>query len=421
MKEKLLSLEKKYGRPGDIYYIPVVLGYLFTLVMFNFRPGVFSTLLLLVVTARLFLTGRIKGRDIMDRLILVYLLYNIISGLFIGRSSMSFSVFTGEFVVSILPVIFYFSGRYRYIKAEGENAGGISSPENERDGFYRMFTISVLIIGIAGIILYIWAPDFYIDYSYKMLFISKADVPTMRVRMNSTIGCTLLGFLGVAGMLTGACGLERAEDKKRVARSLVTIVICLLIAVLSNQRSAMVGVILVIFYLNYLAFFKLDLIDRRYLKFELIAMAAVFILLLVIKPDILLKIWYRLRSLPLAVSERSEQWIAAINNMHSTWFGNGPGANGHRALGTEGAHVIADGGLIKLYCEEGIIGFSLFLYIVISGMKKGLFSMKKSYVSLGIAAITLLESIGSNIIAFQLSTPVFWYAIGALNREDDPE
>ena len=41
--------------------------------------------------------------------------------------------------------------------------------------------------------------------------------------------------------------------------------------------------------------------------------------------------------------------------MKSIWLGNGLGANGHRAIGyTE--HLVADGGIAKLYVESGIIG-----------------------------------------------------------------
>ena len=140
------------------------------------------------------------------------------------------------------------------------------------------------------------------------------------------------------------------------------------------------------------------------------------ILLCFLRPEMLLKIWWRLESLPGAVSERSEQWVAAVNNMYSTWIGNGLGANGHRALGIEDAHVIADGGLIKLYCEEGVIGFSVFLYIILNAVKKGLGDIKDFYTELGLMAVTLLQSIGSNVIAFQRAAPIFWFAIGRINH-----
>ena len=128
-----------------------------------------------------------------------------------------------------------------------------------------------------------------------------------------------------------------------------------------------------------------------------------------------MEVYYRLASLPLAVGERSEQWVAAVNNMYSTWLGNGLGANGHRAIGLEDAFVVADGGLVKSYCEQGIFGFSMFIYILILTFKKGLGNIKEYSAEVGIAAIAILQSIGSNILSFQLAVPIFWFAIGRIH------
>ena len=151
----------------------------------------------------------------------------------------------------------------------------------------------------------------------------------------------------------------------------------LVVAFMSNQRSAMVVAILVIVYFNYLIFFEYRAVERKYFFIELAVLAVCFIALCIVSMDTVMKIYYRLVSLPDAIGERSEQWIAAVNNMYSTWLGNGLGANGHRALGIEGAHVIADGGLVKMYCEQGIFGFSIFLYIVILAFRKGVRNVKE--------------------------------------------
>ena len=481
MREKYKGFISKYGYFFEWYYLLVILVYILTLVKDLVRPGVIASALLILVWVEVFLSDPkgFKGFSIQDWLVFSYFVYNILSVIWLTLGGLPASVFLGEFVVSVLPLGFYFAGRLC-----GERLAG----------FYEKFTLAVLVVGIVGILLYIAAPQFYLDYSFRYLFISKADAPTMRVRMNSVVGCTLLGFLGTAGMMSGAyflktnpvkahstipseranrvgsgrtssegkgnCPVSRSQtcewrtskaagsssrgisnaqaapaavsaqgnwadtgkETSRVKSSrifgILSIVICLIVAVMSNQRSVLVSAILVMIYINYLLFFKLDLIPKKYFYAELCLIAAVFVLLCIIKFDVILKFWWRLASLPGAVSERSEQWIAAINNMYSTWLGNGLGANGHRALGIEGTHVIADGGLIKLYCEEGILGFSLFLYIVILAVKKGLSNVREYYVELGILALVFLQSIGSNIIAFQLATPIFWFAIGRIQAPE---
>lgn len=122
-------------------------------------------------------------------------------------------------------------------------------------------------------------------------------------------------------------------------------------------------------------------------------------------------------SLPGAIGQRSEQWVSAINNMYGQWFGNGLGANGHKAIGIEGAKVVADGGLVKLYCEEGALGFSLFAFIILVIVRQSFKDLKKYFSELGIIMTALLMSIGSNIIAFQLCMPIFYFALGVIGAD----
>ena len=102
--------------------------------------------------------------------------------------------------------------------------------------------------------------------------------------------------------------------------------------------------------------------------------------------------------------------------MFNKWLGNGLGANGHRAIGyTE--HLIADGGIAKLYVEMGIIGTSLFVFLMILILKRGVKNLKKTAPEVGIIIVTLLISIGSNMMSFALAVPVLYYAIGAIAHE----
>ncbi len=202
------------------------------------------------------------------------------------------------------------------------------------------------------------------------------------------------------------------SGRKNVIFALVTIASCLLFAIMANQRSGLVAAGLVLVYINYLLFFHLDLIRKKYFLYEIIAIAAVFVLVCVVRFDFILKFWYRIISLPTAISQRSEQWVAAVNNMYSSWIGNGLGANGHRALGIEDAHVIADGGLVKLYCENGVVGISIFIFLLLQVLSGGIRNIRRYYVEVGIIIVALLQSIGSNMLAFQLCTPIFWFAVG---------
>ncbi|MBQ7582227.1 MAG: hypothetical protein IJU25_05360 [Lachnospiraceae bacterium] len=408
----------KQNRLSGLYYVLVVLGYTATLFFTGMRPGVFATLLMALVVLELVFHKELLIGSLPDIMVVCFFVYQILSLIWLRAGGYPFSVFAEEFISSVLPMVFYFVG-----KTAGDRTFR----------WYRWYLIAMLILGILGVILYAWAPQFYNDWSFAWNHTSKADAATTRVRMNSVVGSTCLSFTMVAGMLSGAYFLSAHEDngakkqedasKSNGRRSslifgIVCMALCFLFAILANQRSGLVAAALVIVYVNYLLFFDLHLIKRKYFWIELCVIAGLFLAACAIRFDYVLKFWYRIISLPSAISERSEQWVAAVNNMYSVWLGNGLGANGHRAIGIEGAHVIADGGLIKLYCENGVLGFSMWLFLVILACKRGLKRIAVYYTELGIVAIGILQSIGSNMLAFQLCAPVFWFAIGKLCEKD---
>lgn len=400
-------------RISDLYYILAVISYVSTLFVNGMRPGVFGAALMVLVLAELAVRKELRPKAMADYIATAFFAYQILSVIWLVRGGFPLSVYINEFVSSCFPMIFYFVGR----------SAGLRSAK-----WYRNYLYAMLVLGVLGVAMYVIAPGFYIDWAYRWIYISKADAATMRVRMHSVVGSTCLSFLMVAGMLAGSYFLGRYDHdgdvpkekidgsqkggRRDVVFACVTMGACLLFAIMANQRSGLVAAALVLVYVNYLIFFKLDMIPRKYFMYEVIAIAAVFVAVGIVRFDFLLKFWYRIISLPTAISQRSEQWVAAVNNMYSSWIGNGLGANGHRAIGIEDAHVIADGGLVKLYCENGVIGFSLFIYLLILVLTDGIKNIRSRYVEVGIIIVGLLQSIGSNMLAFQICAPIFWFAVG---------
>ncbi len=379
---------------SEWYYPFVMFGYLLTLILSGMRPGVLGAVLLLCVAAELVIKKRVVLKHTLDWLTVAYVVYNLLSVIWLVKSGLPVKIYAEEFSNSILPVVFYMAGR---------------TAADRTKEFYKKFIAAVVLICVAGLVLYITAPQFYLDYLVKWSYISKADAPTMHIRMHSVIGSTILGFLSVCGMLASSYFMKDAKERKA---GIIFFVLNFIFAILSNQRSAMVVAVLVILYINYILFFELKLIAKKYLAVEGGVMIAAFAGLCIVWFDVIRKVYARLISLPGAIGQRSEQWVAAVNNMYSYWLGNGLGANGHKALDFDGTHVIADGGLVKMFCEEGILGFSIFVYILILLYSKSRRNLKNCYVEIGIISIALLQSIGSNIICFQLAAPVFWFAIG---------
>lgn len=383
---------KKIGF-GEWYYLIVVIGYIMTLVSGNVRPGILASAMLVLVAGQILVRRDVSFNGTIDYLMASYLIYNLLSGIWCVFYGMPVSVFLGEFSTAALTMVFYYVGR---------------GMEEERiDGFYRKFIAAVLLVGIVGFLLYLWAPQWYLDYLFEYGYISKADAPTMRIRMISVIGSILMGYLAVAAMLASAHIILNSEGKKGKTLLFVN---CFL-AFMSNQRSAMVVAVLVLVYVNYLIFFVFHMLPKKYFVMECAGICAAFAGICIVYFRAILKIYYRLVSLPGAIGQRSDSWVGAANNMKNIWLGNGLGANGHRAAGIQ-PYIVADGGLAKIFCEMGIIGTSIFIFMMILVFKKGSKRLLYCAAELGIVGITLLQCIGSNMLEFQLSTPIFWFAVG---------
>ncbi|SKB86504.1 hypothetical protein SAMN06296386_10753 [Lachnospiraceae bacterium] len=401
MKEKAMFLA------GEWYYPAILLVYVLSLISLDLiHPGVFSAVFMLIFWASLAVFA-VNKRDMIkdifkkapavDVIMCLWLLYNILSGIWtVLGSKMPVSVYLGELFTTALPMGFYFLGRF----------------SEKRDTFHRNFVLAVAAIGILGIVLYITAPQFYINYLFRLEYVSLPDAPTMRVRMHSVIGSTLMGFLSAAAMLSAAHFFIESEGKK----GKIIFFFCAFLAFFSNQRAAMVAAIVIVLYMNYLVFFTFDMLPKKYFAVECSILAAGFFGLLILFRGAFAKVYARLVSLPGAIGQRSDQWVGAANNMFSKWLGNGLGANGHRAIGYT-KHLIADGGLAKLYVEMGIIGTSLFVFLMLLVLKKGFKNLKASAPEVGVIIVTLLISIGSNMMSFALAVPVFYYAIGAIAKE----
>lgn len=374
------------------YYVIVIVGYIMTLVSGIVHPGIIASLLLLLITGQLFIDKQFCVKGTIDYLMVLYFIYNLISGIWCVSFGMPISVFLGEFATAALPMVFYYVGR---------------SIADHLEGFYRKFIIAIFLVCIVGFVLYIFAPEFYLNYLFNLHYISKADAPTMRIRMISVIGSILVGYLSVAAMLASAHIMINSKGK---SGKLLLFINCFF-AFMSNQRSAMVVAMIVLVYVNLLIFFTFKLLPKKFFAMECGGIILAFAGICVIYFPAIMKIYYRLISLPGAIGQRSDQWVGAMNNMANIWLGNGLGANGHRAQGFTN-HLIADGGLAKLFCEMGILGTSIFIFMMILIFRKGSKKLVKCSAELGIIAITLLQCIGSNLLEFQLATPIFWFAVG---------
>ena len=388
---------------------------IFTLIYFSYvffssiRTGITMTFFLAVGTVGICLLY-LTADTTEDKLFGLYVLFNLVSGIWCVLYGIPLSVFIGEISTTLLPMILYYAGR--------------GFDEKYAARYYHGFMIAALLMGGIGAVFYIWAPQFYIDFSYVNEFISKADAPTMRVRMNSIIGSGPMGAFVAYSTCVSAYFLRKKEKKERTA-GIVYLLLSILFSFMANQRSAMFCVIL------FLVFYEIVdiLADRnkpvKYLWIAAGGAAAFLLCIFIFARGVFEKFWIRLASIPDGFGERSGSWVDALNSMRNIWIGDGLGSHGHRAAGFQ-PYIVADGGLVKLYTEMGIIGTAMIVVVVIMVYIKSVMKVNgtaaegtpvKRRISLvvpEIAVITsaILMSIGSNVLEMELCAPIVYFALG---------
>ena len=339
-----------------------------------------------------------------DKVFGLYVIFNLISGIWCVFYGIPLSVFIGEISTTLLPMMLYYAGR--------------GFDEEYAARYYHGFMAAALLMGAIGAVFYIWAPQFYIDFSYVNEFISKADAPTMRARMNSIIGSGPMGAFVAYSTCVSAYFL-RKDDKKTKGIGIVYLLLSILFSFMANQRSAMFCVILFLIFYEFI-----DIaVDRRkpvrYIWTALCAVAVLLAAVFVFARGIFEKFYIRLASIPDGFGERSGSWVDALNSMKNIWIGDGLGSHGHRAAGFQ-PYIVADGGLVKLYTEMGIVGTAMIVFVVIMVYIRVLTgkNRKVSLIVPELAVITsaILMSIGSNVLEMELCAPIVYFAIGRAVR-----
>lgn len=373
------------------YYIIITAFYLFSLVKPGLRTGILTSVVIILVIIWLcpHLDQYIRHIQIIDLFVIGYVVFNILSVVVVFFRGQQISVYIREFSNSLLPVCFYFSGRCINKKSV--------------DSFYRNFLYAVIFSTLVGIFLYVIKPEFYLSY---LKFYGYSDT-----RLSSFWGSIAIGSLSVAAVLISGKKLIESKLKDGKLIFFISVASC----VLSMQRAAWITCICVLLVLHYLSFFKWKLLKARYIVIEIILFSIAVYLLRV--PLIhFIGNWLREHSSSNSgmFSSRTGQWISVIKTS-DLLFGQGLGTVGHKTLGY-GNPVVADGGLVKLLCENGVAGTALFVVIMLLAISNGLRFLRHYYMEMGIVLAMLLQSIGSNIIAFQVLTPVFWLSIGVLGN-----
>lgn len=351
------------------------------------KLGVVTSMIILII-----MLCDMRGKDffrnsLINYLLLIYILYNTISVALYAVNEMPLTVFVAEWSNSILPVFFFYFAKGEKLRFE----------------FYRITLNAILVSFVMGFFLWVVESEMY-----RAFMDVTEGVGTDLLYFQSLFGLTATAVFGVIGYLISSSLFFETKEK----RWLVSIIICSIAVVLTFRRSAALVLLLSIIFTHYICYFKYKFIGKINLIVEVVFIGAVFLTLQYDYSEPLGMFFERAYDVSEAINSRSDTWEYAYN-LNGMTVGAGLGAFGHKALGYSST-LITDGNYHKLMAEIGLIGFAIFMLIIISTLLRCLLNLRHRYLEFGIVSAFSIIAIGSNVLTFQALAPLFWYAIGCV-------
>lgn len=374
------------------YYIFVVIIYACAL-FFNNRKGVLCGCYLFFLFPFIVI-GVVKKAKKPQVLLLFFALYQILSVILLKDIIYYLSFCTSVFY-STLPMVFFIFAYW-------------DKSNDFMNNFVRFMTWNMII----NLVLYAFAPWFYVEGLYRthaIPYLSKAVMQTnFDTNMGITAGSSLIGILFLYYLVRFT---ENKSQNRNRRYDFILIFVMLFALLLTFRRGAWLAAIC-----NVLLLIQSRIchsgIHLRVKKKNIIRACLGIIILCAVIFFVDNAFWnriiIRIGQFKYAIGERSSSWYESIKNVDSLFWGNGFGSFSHY-LAQYKVPILADSYFLLLIAENGIIGFLIFALLILVSIKD---CFKNRSVYFYIVCFILIQSIGSNMLEFQLITPIFWYSLG---------
>ena len=374
------------------YFAIAIFIYLFTMLFSFVRPGVIMSGVLLIILLCLILNNRFRKISKLDLSIICYALYCLLSFLWNTVEGYSINIYFQEVTVSIFPIVIYFSAK---------------NCDKEQVGYNALKAI--IICSIIGCVLYILLPQNYCQYLYNMGFSASANSWNCRQGFNSFIGRTAMGSYSVMGMALAVHFYKNGIMKKNHA--IISFYFLFIICLLTSQRSACFGGVVLFIYFTYLLLKK---INAKIIILFLIGIILITLGLVYAKKMNLfefLQLTSKINKMGNAFGERTKYWLTAIKSVNFLILGDGLGSAGHRMVGISSTYI-TDGNFAKMLVEIGVIGCILFCCMLYFYLKKNMRNIRLNGLSLFMVIFILVQATGSNVLSTQIIAPILWLFLG---------
>lgn len=375
-------------------YFFVILNALGLMACFiNIRLGILSSVIILLMVV----THLDISLFISDCAFVTYLVSSVVSLIAYAWNGRPINIFFAALSFNVIPTLLYYLGKV--IKINGKEKEFV---DKILDAFIFMMFI--------GTVAYIVFPNFY--YSHLGQAIESYTNGIKDYRYGSYISSIALGSVGVISIAVYFYAFDRLKFWKKIMylplilinvimcmqrsawiASIIMLIGCILLRFGVDQKTRLkiIGVVILLFGLGLLIYYKQDLFftetqiesfNRRIGTVNVNEM----------------------------ISSRSDQWSKAFEIIKGNLFiGYGLGSCGQKAA-PYGLAVITDGNHLRIFAEIGIFGFLSFVLMNVKSILNSIRS--RCYIMALLLIMCNVTAIGSPIFDQYYASFAFWILLG---------
>ena len=231
-------------------------------------------------------------------------------------------------------------------------------------------------------------------------------------------------FTEYIGILAFSLGLMKTfKSSSNKLLYLICSLIILGAVFLSLQRSAIISCILMIAAYFFYYMFNKKGHNKGNFKYIIYALVILGIIVLALgSMEVVQKVLFRFTQMGASDAfevegSRTEQIRTTLASWENFITGNGMGTAGSKAR-SMGYPGMSDGNYIKLLVEEGIIGFVIFMALIISTFIKALKNFKYLSMECCVVGSLIFTMLGSDSLMLTFYIVPYWYVIGKVWNPD---
>lgn len=344
------------------------------------------------------------------KLINLFLCYSILSVFFYFFNDVPLSCYTDTFRSFVFPIVFAY-------------LGCVYSKDNS---FNKWYLVACGFCFVVGIYLYITAPEYYVNHVANARdsgITDDADKLAGYVRFYSFFSTSYaISCLSVPSFILSCTYILKKEYVINRYLLFIVALVSFISALLCLQRIAMACSVLLLLF-----FIIIAVIRFKPQRINYPLLICVIFVVVILFPIFFEQLeWYERvsfvitdkfesdMSLSKAMSQRTDQiYTFDRSTVFSTLFGLGLGSCGHAAH-YAGLDAITDIEYMKLFYEFGLLGMSLFGFIIVSTLIRGIKRIKYLLGEVLILLYYLAAGIGSDSLTFFIFSVMFWYTLGRI-------